>query len=59
MTSRFLLTMKLTKNFAADLIGGAITAVALFALLCWEFSRAMFSTLILGRTEAEQLEELL
>lgn len=56
--NRIRLSMTLTKHFASDLIGGALTTAALFALLCWDFARAMFCTLVLGRTEAEQLEDL-
>lgn len=52
------LSMTLTKHFASDLIGGALTTAALFALLCWDFSRALFCTLVLGRTAEEQAEDL-
>jgi hypothetical protein len=50
--------MKLTRNFASDLIGGVITTGALFALLCWDFAKALFCTLVLGRTQDEQAEDL-
>jgi hypothetical protein len=49
--------MTLIRNFAADFVGGVITTGALFALLCWDFAKALFATLILGRT-AEQQEDL-
>ncbi len=56
--NRFRYSMKLTRNYLADAIGGALTTAALFALLCWDFACALWSTLVLGRT-AEQQEELL
>ncbi len=37
--NRIRLSMTLTKHFASDLIGGALTTAALFALLCWDFAR--------------------
>ena len=52
--NRFSYSMKLTRNFAADFIGGVLTTAALFALLCWDFAIALFRTLILGQTATEQ-----
>jgi hypothetical protein len=54
MKTRLLTSMKLTRNFASDLIGGVLTTAALFALLCWDFACALWATLVLGRTATEQ-----
>jgi hypothetical protein len=52
--NRFRYSMKLSRNFASDFIGGVLTTAALFALLCWDFACALWATLVLGRTATEQ-----
>ena len=51
-------TMKVTTMLGADLLGSIVTGAMICALLCYEMGRAVWGTAILGKSAAEQLEDL-
>lgn len=51
MKTRFHTTMKLTAQYCCLIGSTAATAIMLLAVLTWEFVRAAFNVVILGKNE--------